>query len=116
MARTAQIRARADAQTKKQAEAILGKLGLTPSSAINLFYRQIIMRGALPFAVEVPNAETRAAIEEARSGEGLMEAESLADLFSKLLTKKERTVDLAELLGADPDLLRTLGRRKRRRD
>jgi DNA-damage-inducible protein J len=70
MARTAQIRARADAQTKKQAEAILAKLGLTPSAAINLFYRQIIMRRALPFSVDMPNAETRAAIEEARSGKG----------------------------------------------
>jgi DNA-damage-inducible protein J len=105
MAKTAQIRARAETETKERAEAILAELGLTPSAAINLFYRQIIMRRALPFPVDVPNQETRAAIEEARSGDDLIEGESLRDLLSKLLTRTERTVDLAELLGSDRTFL-----------
>ena len=68
MARQAQIRARTDAETKEQAEAILSELGMSPSTAINIFYRQIVMRRGLPFPAEIPNAETRAAFDEARTG------------------------------------------------
>lgn len=110
MAKTAQIRARAEADTKQKAEAILAELGLSPSAAINLFYRQIVMRRALPFPIEMPNPETHAAIEQARAGDGVTEGASLGDLLSKLLTRKERTVDLADLFESNPDLLRALGR------
>ena len=106
MAKTVQIRARTDPKTKRRAEEILEELGVSPSTAINMFYRQIVMRGALPFPVEVPNAATKAAIDETRSGEGLLEGEDLPKLLSKLLTKRERTFDVAELFDADPDLLK----------
>jgi DNA-damage-inducible protein J len=105
MARSVQIRARTDAETKQKAEGILGELGITPSAAINMFYRQIVMRRALPFPVEVPNEETRAAIDEARSGEGVIQGEDLPALLSRLLTKRERSFDVAELVESDPELL-----------
>lgn len=79
MGKTAQIRARADADTKRRAEEILDELGLNPSTAINMFYRQIVLRGGLPFSPELPNAETRAANEQARSGEGVTGAAWLPD-------------------------------------
>ena len=105
MPKSVQIRARAEADTKREAEEILGELGLTPSAAINLFYRQIIMRRALPFPVEVPNDLTQVAVEQARSGEGVVEAKDLPALLAKLLSKRERTFDVAELASAAPELL-----------
>ncbi|MGD8870516.1 MAG: type II toxin-antitoxin system RelB/DinJ family antitoxin [Gemmatimonadota bacterium] len=54
MTKDAQIRARADAELKEEAEAILESLGLTPSAAINMFYRQIVHRRAIPFDVALP--------------------------------------------------------------
>lgn len=57
MAKDAQIRARADAELKEEAEAILESLGLTPSAAINMFYRQIVHRRAIPFDVALPGSE-----------------------------------------------------------
>jgi DNA-damage-inducible protein J len=41
------------------------------STAVNIFLRQAVMRGGLPFDVvrEVPNAETLAAIEEVKEME-----------------------------------------------
>ncbi len=45
---------RIDADTKQQATVLFSQLGLDMSSAVNLFLRQCIMRGGLPFAVEVP--------------------------------------------------------------
>lgn len=36
------------------------------SSAVNLFLHQCILRGGLPFAVEMPNSKTLEAMDEAR--------------------------------------------------
>lgn len=110
MSKTVQIRARTDAATKRDAERILERLGLSASAAINMFYRQIVMRQALPFPAEIPNAETREAIEESIAGENVIEATDLPELLSKLLTKQERTFDVAELLATDPDLLEAMRR------
>lgn len=49
------LNVRIDAETKAQAEAVLTKLGLAPSDAIRMLYRQLIMRQGLPF---VPRIET----------------------------------------------------------
>lgn len=66
MAKDAQIRARADAELKREAEEVLESLGLTPSAAINMFYRQIVHRRAIPFDVALPEEEGK---EEARPSE-----------------------------------------------
>lgn len=83
MSKSAQIRARTEPEVKEAAEAVLERLGLTPSAAINLFYHQVIHRQAIPFEVALPNAETRVAIEEAREGAGLT-AGSAEELFAAL--------------------------------
>ena len=41
---------------KKQAEAILGELGISRAVAIEMFYRQIILNKGIPFEVAIPNA------------------------------------------------------------
>lgn len=45
---------RIDATVKKQANELFSELGLDMSGAVNIFLRQCIMRGGLPFSVEVP--------------------------------------------------------------
>jgi len=59
---------RIDSDIKTQANKIFALLGLDMSSAVNLFLHQCVIRGGLPFNVEIPNynAETLAAIEEAK--------------------------------------------------
>ena len=64
MAKTATITVRLDPQVKKNAEAVLKTLGLTTTQAVNLFFTQISLNKGLPFAVEVPNAETLKAMED----------------------------------------------------
>lgn len=54
MSKTRIVRARVDEDVTAEAEAILSQLGLSPSEAIRLFYRQIVLRRALPFTVEMP--------------------------------------------------------------
>ncbi len=58
MAKTATVRARIEPSIKKKAEAVLRKIGLTPSEAINVFYHRIIADKALPFFMHSPNTHT----------------------------------------------------------
>lgn len=51
--KTANVNVRIDQNVKSQAEAILSKIGLPRSVAIDLYYRQIIMHGGIPFAVTI---------------------------------------------------------------
>lgn len=64
---TTPTQVRIDSDIKKQATALFNNLGLDMSSAINLFLHQCVLRGGLPFAVEMPqpyNEETVAAMNE----------------------------------------------------
>lgn len=65
---TSPTQIRIDSTVKKDANELFSKLGIDMSSAVNIFLRQCILRGGLPFKVEVPkyNAETLAAMAEAR--------------------------------------------------
>ena len=56
MAKTANIYARIEPDVKEQAESILAALGIPASNAINMFYKQIILRRGLPFEVKMPAA------------------------------------------------------------
>ena len=49
-----------DEQTKKEARAILKSLGLTMSSAIELFFRQVVLQKRIPFEItEYENVSTK---------------------------------------------------------
>ena len=65
---TSPTQIRIDSTVKKDANELFSELGIDMSSAVNIFLRQCILRGGLPFKVEVPkyNAETLAAMQEAR--------------------------------------------------
>ncbi len=84
MSKTKMITARVDPKLKRETEKVLKELGLTTSQAITLFFNQVNLRKALPFAVAIPNTETALAIENALAGADLHEAESVDDLFVKL--------------------------------
>ena len=64
------VRARIDSETKEEAAAVLATIGLTVSDAFRLLLVRIAREKALPFEPLVPNAETIAAMEEARKGGG----------------------------------------------
>jgi len=79
--KTAAIHSRIDPETKHKAEAILNRLGMSPTEAIRMFYTQIILRNGLPFSVEIPNEETERALVDSRSGRKLERSGSHGDLF-----------------------------------
>lgn len=60
------INVRVDEQVKKQANELFEELGLDMSTALNLFLRQAISYGGIPFEIRKPNKITLEAIEEGR--------------------------------------------------
>lgn len=53
MSKIANVYARIEPDVKEQAEKILQELGLNASSAINMFYKQIVLRQGLPFEIRL---------------------------------------------------------------
>lgn len=54
MANTTALYARIDTNLKENAENILQKLGITPASAIQMFYSQIVLTRSLPLNLHLP--------------------------------------------------------------
>ena len=59
---------RIDRDIKEQAVVLFSRLGLDMSGAVNMFLHQCVLRGSIPFSVEMPHYKqsTLAAMEEAR--------------------------------------------------
>jgi DNA-damage-inducible protein J len=81
MAADTVVRARIDSETKDRATEALAAMGLSVSDAIRLLLTRVAADKALPFAVRVPNATTREAVEELERGEGerFIDARALFD-------------------------------------
>ena len=62
------INIRTDEEVKQQAEQLFESLGMSMSTAVNVFLRQAIRVDGLPFEVKAdePNAATKAAFEEGK--------------------------------------------------
>ena len=57
MANTSAVYARIDTDLKKNAEGILSQLGISPSSAIQMLYSQIVLKKGIPFELRLPSAK-----------------------------------------------------------
>lgn len=77
------VRARIDPALKKEASAVLSSLGLSISDVIRLLLVRVAAEKAIPFEVRVPNAETQAAIRDARAGK-VTRYETVTDLMKGL--------------------------------
>ena len=54
MANTNAVYARIDTNLKENAESILSQLGISPSSAIQMLYSQIVLQKGMPFELRLP--------------------------------------------------------------
>ena len=88
--KTALVRARIQPSIKEKAEMVLSQIGISPSEAINVFYKRIANDKGIPFSLSVPNAETRKAIKESHTGKNLKSYSSTEALFSDILGKNWR--------------------------
>ena len=96
--KSANIYARIEPDVKKEAEDILSSLGVSASSAINMFYKQIILRKGIPFDITLQKAkpadislmteaelstELERGYEQIAEGKVRSAREAFADLYKK---------------------------------
>jgi len=87
MTKSAIVQARMEPQLKEKADAILAQLGLNATTAITLFYTQVVQQRGIPLELKVANEETLAAIRELRDPEArkhLKSHDSVDDLMTDL--------------------------------
>lgn len=64
MSKTVTVQARMEPKLKGEVDAILAALGINATTAITLFYSQIVRHRGIPLELKVPNEETLAAMRE----------------------------------------------------
>lgn len=94
--KSANVIARVEPEIKQQVEEIFAELGISASTAINMFYRQVVAANGLPFRPTVSrraplardemtdeefNARMKAAYENSLTDEGY----TLDEVFSRLI-------------------------------
>ncbi len=95
--KSANVTARVQPEIKRQAEAVLDRIGLPVSVLIDTMYRQIIMTGGVPYSLTVPKLPTRDSLtdeqfntmmekgyNQAKSGEGLPIDEAFAKIREEI--------------------------------
>ena len=67
MVATTMLHVRVDEVTKTQASEALAAMGLSVSDAVRILLKRVVNDQAFPLELKVPNAHTRAAMEDARA-------------------------------------------------
>jgi len=75
---------RVDIEAKEQAYAVLERIGIKPTDAVNMLMHHIAMFGELPFKPSIPNAETLQTFEDTDAGHNLTHHNSVDDIFKAL--------------------------------
>ena len=81
------VNIRMDCDLKQRFEAFCDDMGMTMTTAFNVFAKKAVREYRIPFEIgaEVPNADTKKAIEDARKGIGMSKGfSSVAELMEDL--------------------------------
>ena len=81
------INIRIDSELKQQFEKFCNDMGMTMTTAFNIFAKKAVREYRIPFEIgaEIPNEETRKAIEDTRNGIGLSRPfSSVSELMEEL--------------------------------
>ena len=103
MQKSATLNLRVDPEVKQSAESVLSQLGISMSTAVDMFLRQVSLTGGIPFRVALPAAPRSIAVDamtdrqlyEALS-RGIEEAEEGRGIEASVAFSRVRE----ELLGA----------------
>ena len=63
MQKSATLNLRVDPEVKQSAESVLSQLGISMSTAVDMFLRQVSLTGGIPFRVALPEAPRSIAVD-----------------------------------------------------
>jgi len=86
---TINLSIRMEKELKEQAELLFSELGMNMTTALNIFVRQSVRQGKIPFEITLnrPNAETLASlreIEDMKTGRSPKQSMSVADFIKTM--------------------------------
>jgi DNA-damage-inducible protein J len=84
---TTNLSIRMDTELKKQAEQLFTELGMNMTTAFNVFVRQSVRQGGIPFEIklDIPNAETIAAMDDVNNDRSMSRTfDSVEDMMRDL--------------------------------
>jgi DNA-damage-inducible protein J len=84
MSKTAMVRARLEPRLKRHVESVFHRLGINATQAITMFYKQVEIRGGLPFNVAIPTSKTKRTFKATDEGRDLIVCDDADDMFRKL--------------------------------
>ena len=82
MNKTATVHARIDSKTKRESERVLHKIGMTPTDAVRLLYRQIALRREFPLELRVPNELTASTLDKSDRDEEIETFDTLDQMVA----------------------------------
>ncbi len=82
--KTVNLNVRTNKDLKEKVGVILEELGLDHSTIINMLYRQIAMRKAIPFQINIPASTTIEALKELENDKNLKTYSDSDELFDEL--------------------------------
>lgn len=88
MTQSSMLHVRVDEDVKEQATQALSAMGISISEAVRIFLKRVVTDQAFPLELKVPNAVTRAAMQESRKmmksgNNGYVTADALFDDLEK---------------------------------
>ena len=91
-AHSSMIHVRMDNDLKERATEALAAMGLSTADAVRLLFHRIVTDQAFPLELKVPNAETRAAMEEVEQlkAKGRARFDSAEDMFASLDAESDK--------------------------
>lgn len=99
MANTTAVYARIDTNLKENAENILQQLGITPSSAIQMLYSQIVLTRGMPLKLQLPSRKPVALGDMSRTELDRELMKGIESLESGSLTADEVDAELMKEFG-----------------
>lgn len=96
---TTPIYARIDTDLKENAESILRQLGISPSSAIQMLYSQIVLTRGLPLKLELPDRKPLAIGDMSQSEISAELMKGIRSLHTGSITADEVDAALMEEFG-----------------
>ena len=82
MSQSAVVHARIDQATKSATEKVLEAIGMIPTEAIRLFYRQIAIRKSFPLELHIPNKLTASVLSKSDKNQDIEYFDSPAELYA----------------------------------
>lgn len=82
--KTSTLQIRVKDEVKQQATATLEKIGISLPEAVRVFLSRIVREQGFPFPLEVPNAETTAALRESMAASDRNRFTALTQMFDEL--------------------------------